>query len=79
MLGHDGAWEVSGVLQPAPSTLASMDEHLVAVPARSLAALCDAASAAADVLGDVDPCDDALVRTLRGTVAEVRCHALAGI
>lgn len=60
-------------------TLDSVDEHLVAVPARALDALCDAASAAADVLGDDDPRDDALVRTLRGTVAEVRCHASVGV
>lgn len=63
---------------PLPSPF-SVDGYLVAVPAAALDALCNAASAAADVLGDVDPCDDALVRTLRGTVAEVRCHALAGV
>ena len=70
---------MSRVLPQPSSTLASVDEHLVAVPAAALAALCDAASTAADVLGNDDPCPDALVRTLRGTVAEVRCHTLVGV
>ena len=68
-----------GALSQSSSTLACMDEHLVAVPAGALVALCDAASAAADVLGNVDSCPDPLVRALRGSVAEVRCHALVGV